>query len=466
MKEAGENAPAPAQPLASWLRGWLADASGKLFGSSSGRAELPRRNNGTGKARASLAGDRGGARDQRLDNPPYGFSAGFGAQAPPCLPHPQCFGAFCLPDAQVMCMAVLLDGRIACGCDDGTILLVHVNTRSQRSSPPLDAHRGSDRSQPEEGLAHRDGVHSTGNCHAGISQTLNLHTAGVTSLCILPSNGHCRMASASWDGTVRVWDVSLLGSSPCVSVLRLSGADDVNARECARYGIRNADGATCLALDEGRGFLWAGSSSGLLKIWDVVDGTEVCVVQKAHDRAVSCALYLDPSDALATAGADCMIRIWSAASQQCLVTLMGHTGPVESLGLCPHSMRLFSSSSCDSTVRSWALEEDEGGIEEGEQEQARRKREDVEKEGGVSGGVGPQAVGLDHEPWLGGDEDGGGVREERKRGKTCGPMSTLAAHILDPTNPTSTGYVTAGQQQGTKLTNLTKPAQLNQHICW
>jgi len=463
MQGAGERAPAD-QPLAARLRGWLADASGKLFGGSSGRAELPRRNNGAGKARASLAGDPRGAREKRTDHSQYGISAGFGAQAPPCLPRPQCFGAFCLPDAQVMCMAVLLDGRIACGCDDGTILLVHVHTRSQpgggrgeragepRSSLPLDAHRGGDMSQPGEYLAHRHGVHSTGNCHAGISQTLNLHTAGVTSLCILPSDGHCRMASASWDGTVRVWDVSLLGSSPCVSVLRLS-ADDVNARQCARYGIRNADGATCLAFDEVRGFLWAGSSSGLIKIWDVVDGTEVCVLQKAHDRAVSYALYLDPSDALATAGADCMIRIWSAASQQCLITLMGHTGPVEALGLCPHSMRLFSSSSCDSTVRSWALEEDEErDTEEGEQEQARRKREDVEKERGVGGGVGLQAEGLDHEPWLDGDEDGGGVRAGRKRGKTCGPMSTLAAHILDPTNPTSAGYVTAGQKQGTKLT--------------
>jgi len=46
---------------------------------------------------------------------------------------------------------------------------------------------------------------------------------------------------------------------------------------------------------------------------------------QAHDRAVSCALYVHVCDAIATAGADCMIRMWSASSHLCLITLMGHT---------------------------------------------------------------------------------------------------------------------------------------------
>ena len=129
------------------------------------------------------------------------------------------------------------------------------------------------------------------------------------------------------------------------------------APDCARYGIRSAAGATCLALDEARGVLWAGASSGFVKMWDLQSADEVGMVQQAHDRDVSCMLHLNACDAMATAGADNMICIWSCVSYECLISLMGHTGPVDALGVCTNSMHLFSSSSSDATIRAWALDD-------------------------------------------------------------------------------------------------------------
>ena len=186
----------------------------------------------------------------------------------------------------------------------------------------------------------------------------------------------------------------------------------------------------CLAHDECRGSLWVGTSSGSLELWDADSGASIGAVEHAHNRDISCACFPEVCDSVATGGADCMIRLWSASSLQCLITFIGHTGPVEALGHCANSMRLFSCSSCDSTVRSWALVEDEN-LEEADDEGG-------QEEDGISG---------QRQAWLGNDDDGDGVYEQRGGGKTVGPVSTLPAHFLDPSNPTSLGYITSAEAQ-------------------
>jgi len=132
---AGGGGHAQAQPLAARLRGWLAGA-GKLFGGGSAPAvgdtaarDEPRQPSAAGAGGAARRGSLGGGvRDQvthaappsaqrvlcrayrgaltctrcwQLGTAPAGCAAGLDAAAPPCLPRPQCVGAFCLADAQV-----------------------------------------------------------------------------------------------------------------------------------------------------------------------------------------------------------------------------------------------------------------------------------------------------------------------------------------------------------------------------
>ena len=117
-------------------------------------------------------------------------------------------------------MTVLLDGRIACGCDDGTILIFYFGTanvdddsneqRWDREAYGLSGNSGQvndvygDVHGGDRDRADEPSLHVRGMCRVSISQTLKLHTAGVTGLCLLPTvNGDCRLGSSSWDGTVR-----------------------------------------------------------------------------------------------------------------------------------------------------------------------------------------------------------------------------------------------------------------------
>ena len=398
----------------------------------------------------------GGRAGDPLEGAHPGWSQPF--EAPLCLPRPQTFGAFRCPGTRVLSLAALPDGRIVCGCDDGALLFVLLSCSPHSRAADSEAQGVHDAI-----VQGQSGLEEAGRCSVANSTIVRLHSAGVTSLQLLPSlRGPCLLASASWDGTVRIWDVSNLGASTCLHVLHLDDATHDAPPAGVRYGLRSVSAATCLAFDPARGALWGGSSTGSITIWSVKCGEVVGLVTQAHDGDVSCTLALQVCDAVASAGADSMIRIWGASCHECLITLMGHTGPVEALGVCAHSMRLFSTSSSDSTIRAWALANeklDQGfGEEQLEHDCAQTPhdedvrdrdkgkwwrfwswgQEDRPETGyGQTTAPGRQAC-SDAEK----QEHGCASREERRRETTCGPLSTLPGHILDLTNPTSLGYIT------------------------
>jgi WD40 repeat protein len=147
-----------------------------------------------------------------------------------------------------------------------------------------------------------------------------------------------RLATASNDGTVRVWawNPARLGTEqqPELTLdVRVDG-----------YGNRVAFSP------DGRHLATGGEGSSV-KIWDARTGA-VLQTLSGHTGDVFAVAFSRDGRWLATGGADTTVRIWNATSWRLQHTLRGHTGLVMSLAFSPDSQRLASGSR-DHTMKVW-----------------------------------------------------------------------------------------------------------------
>ena len=184
--------------------------------------------------------------------------------------------------SSVDALAVLPNGRLAAGRDDGKVKIVDVDTEA-------------------------------------VVATLRGHTGEVVALAVLPDG---TLVSGSHDASVRMWDV---GARACVATL-----------------VGHTDGVTCLAvLTDGR-LASEGGGDDAVRLWDV--GARVCVgVLPGHAGDVT-ALAALPDGRLATGTRDGTIRLWdtrpaaaSGASHAVGVT------PVEVVGVLGGSVSVLLS---------------------------------------------------------------------------------------------------------------------------
>ena len=128
--------------------------------------------------------------------------------------------------------------------------------------------------------------------------TLKGHTDLVNALCILPGN---KLASASCDKTIKIWDLS---SGKCETTLQ---------------GHQNSVNALCLLPGNK---LASGSCDKTIKIWDLTSGKCETTLQ-GHKHSVN-ALCILPGNKLASGSCDKTIKIWDLSSGKCETTLQGH----------------------------------------------------------------------------------------------------------------------------------------------
>jgi len=215
-------------------------------------------------------------------------------------------------DSGVLALAVLRDGRLAAGCQDGRVQLVEVGARA-----------------------------------GSVVATLRGHTDYVTALAVLPDG---TLASGSRDKTLRLWDVD--SWRPCVATLA--------------GHTWYVSALTVLA--DGR--LASASGDCTVRLWDVA--TRTCVgVLEGHHTLVS-ALAALPDGQLASGSGGNTIRVWDtrpaaaartwspddagrygAACATPVVVLEGHRDCVNTLALLPDGR--LASGSDDGTVRLWRL---------------------------------------------------------------------------------------------------------------
>ncbi|KAK3616559.1 hypothetical protein LTR22_027025 [Elasticomyces elasticus] len=202
-------------------------------------------------------------------------------------------------------------------------------------------------------------------------QTLEGHSDGVSSAVF--SADSSRLASASYDATVKIWNASsgqclltLDGHSWGVSSVvfsadssRLASASydkkvkiwNASSGQCLRTLEGHSDGVSSVVFSADSSRLASTSWDKTVKIWDGSTGQCLRTLE-GHSKVVSSVAFSADSSRLASASFDTTVKIWDASGEQCLQTLEGHSDRVSSVVFSTDSSRL-ASASFDKTVKIW-----------------------------------------------------------------------------------------------------------------
>ncbi|KAL2889223.1 Vegetative incompatibility protein HET-E-1 [Ceratocystis lukuohia] len=202
-------------------------------------------------------------------------------------------------------------------------------------------------------------------------RTFEGHTRPVKS--VMFSNDAQRLASASGDKTIKIWDAT---SGTCLQTLE--GHDDwvksvVFSNDGQRLAslssdmtvkiwdatsgacLHNLDGHTdrlksVMFSNDGQR-LASMSDDNIVKIWDATAGACLQTFGNYHMYVASVAFSND-GQRLASASLDTTVKIWDASSGECLQTLKGHDNWVTFVVFSNDGQRLASVSN-DKTVKIW-----------------------------------------------------------------------------------------------------------------
>jgi WD40 repeat protein len=166
---------------------------------------------------------------------------------------------------------------------------------------------------------------------SGASAILRGHARGVRAIDVSPDAR--TLASADFDGTVRLWD--LQDRKPLGTLL---------GHEADIWSIAfSPDGET----------LASGSHDATVRLWDVGEQTEAAVLESGEDELVTAVAWSPDGEVLASAGEPGGIQLWDPETREALEPrLEGHEGRVVGLAFNPKDGTL-ASASYDGTVRFW-----------------------------------------------------------------------------------------------------------------
>ena len=165
-----------------------------------------------------------------------------------------------------------------------------------------------------------------------LHQVWQTHTDGILALSFSP-DGHS-LASGSYDGTVRVWEVES-------GTQRWLGSHVTHVS-----GLAYAPDGSVLA---------SGGIDAMVRIWDAQTGTLLETL--LHPQAVSALTWSPDGHLLATFCFDRQIRLWQreqSGPATCVACLAGHTNWGMGLAFSPDGSQL-ASASWDQTIKLWDI---------------------------------------------------------------------------------------------------------------
>ncbi len=161
--------------------------------------------------------------------------------------------------------------------------------------------------------------------------TFTGHTDSVNDLAFTPDGQ--RLASASSDHTLKLWNVQ-----SGQAIVTFNGhTDSVWSITCS------PDGKT----------LASASNDKTVKLWDVASGRELATLT-GHSASVNTIFFAPDGKLLATGSTDKTVKLWDVRSRQVVATLTGHEDLINSIAFAPDGQTL-ASASWDGTVKLWDL---------------------------------------------------------------------------------------------------------------
>ncbi|KAJ5936163.1 hypothetical protein N7454_005461 [Penicillium verhagenii] len=206
-------------------------------------------------------------------------------------------------------------------------------------------------------------------------QTLERHSGCVMSIAWSPDVSRSRLASGSFDTTVRIWDpitgqntstleghsgwVISIAWSPDGSRLA-SGSIDTTVRIWDPITGQNmstlkghSGWVTSITWSPDGSRLISGSDDATVCIWDPITGQNISPLEGDKDLISARSIAWSPDGSRLASGLyDTTVRIWNPITGQNISTLYGHTNSVTSITWSPDGSQLVSGS-YDNTIRVW-----------------------------------------------------------------------------------------------------------------
>ena len=162
-------------------------------------------------------------------------------------------------------------------------------------------------------------------------RTLSGHSEFVHGVAVSPDGQF--IISASWDKTLKVWDLET-GKE----LRTLSG---------------HSEFVYSVTVSPDNQFIISTSGDKTLKVWELATGKELYTLV-GHTKSVYCAAVSPDGQFIISASEDKSLKVWELLTGKELLVLCGHSEPVYSVTVSPDNQFIISASG-DKTLRVWQL---------------------------------------------------------------------------------------------------------------